>query len=78
MQLSPDLSFAQLTCSETAEQRGIDNTAPPDVVESLKRPAAGFLTIYDTNEECLAGLRGHDGNRVAYPNRIPARAVTSI
>jgi zinc D-Ala-D-Ala carboxypeptidase len=45
MQLSRHLSLAQLTCSETAEQRGIDNTAPPDVVENLKRLAAGLEEV---------------------------------
>ncbi|MGC2518509.1 MAG: D-Ala-D-Ala carboxypeptidase family metallohydrolase [Burkholderiales bacterium] len=45
MQLSPHLSLALLTCSETAEQRGIDNAPPPDVVENLRRLAAGLEEV---------------------------------
>lgn len=45
MQLSPHLSLAQLACSETAAQRGIDNTPPPDVMENLKRLAAGLEEV---------------------------------
>lgn len=45
MQLSPHFSLAQLTCSETAEQNGIDNAPPPEIIENLKRLAAGLEKV---------------------------------
>src|SRR5262245_15246324 len=45
MQLSPNFSLNALTYSETAEKSGIDNTPPPDIVENLKRLAAGLENV---------------------------------
>jgi hypothetical protein len=45
MQLSPNFSLGELTYSETAEKNGIDNTPPPEIVENLKRLAAGLETV---------------------------------
>jgi len=45
MQLSPHFSLSQLVYSETAEQNGIDNTPPPEIVENLKRLAAGLESV---------------------------------
>ncbi len=45
MQLSPNFSLRELVCSETAERTGIDNTPPPDIVENLKRLAAGLEAV---------------------------------
>ena len=45
MQLSPSFSLSELVYSETAEQKGIDNTPPPEVVENLKRLAAGLEAV---------------------------------
>lgn len=39
MNLSPHFTLAELTVSETAARRGIDNDPPPDVVERLKHTA---------------------------------------
>ena len=41
MQLSPNFSLSELVYSETAEKIGIDNTPPPEIVDNLKRVAAG-------------------------------------
>lgn len=45
MQISPNFTLAQLTCSETAEARGIDNSPPPEVVENLKQLAEGLEQV---------------------------------
>lgn len=45
MRLSPSFSLAQLTGSETAEQHGIDNSPPAEVIENLKRLAAGLEEV---------------------------------
>jgi len=45
MQLSPHFSLAQLIYSETAEKNGIDNTPPPEIIENLKRLAAGLEDV---------------------------------
>jgi len=45
VQLSPSFSLSELVYSETAEQKGIDNTPPPEVVENLKRLAAGLEAV---------------------------------
>lgn len=42
MQLSANFSLKQLTASETAIARGINNDPPPDIVENLKQLAAGL------------------------------------
>ena len=45
MQLSPNFSLSQLVYSETAEKNGIDNTPPPEIVNNLKRLAAGLESV---------------------------------
>jgi hypothetical protein len=45
MQLSTHFSLAQLVRSETAEQRGIDNSPPPEVFDNLRRLAAGLEQV---------------------------------
>ena len=45
MQLSPNFSLSDLVRSETAEERGIDNTPPPEIIENLKRLAAGLEKV---------------------------------
>lgn len=40
MRLSPHFTLDELTHSETAARLGIDNTPPPDVVDTLRRTAA--------------------------------------
>lgn len=43
--LSPHFSLAELTASDTAARQGIDNTPPPDVLETLKRTAVGLEAV---------------------------------
>ena len=45
MRLSPNFSLSDLVYSETAEMSGIDNTPPPEIVENLKRLAAGLEAV---------------------------------
>lgn len=45
MQLSRNFTLAQLTHSDTAEARGIDNEPPPEVIENLRRLAAGLEQV---------------------------------
>ena len=45
MQLSEHFSLDELTASTTAVRLGIDNTAPPEVVEALKVAAAGLEQV---------------------------------
>ena len=45
MQLSRHFSLGELVYSETAEKSGIDNTPPPEIVENLKRLAAGLDAV---------------------------------
>jgi zinc D-Ala-D-Ala carboxypeptidase len=42
MQLSRNFSLEQLTHSDTAVERCIDNTPPPETVENLRRLASGL------------------------------------
>ena len=54
-QISPHFSLRELTYSQSAERKGIDNTPPPEVIENLKalctavleplRAAVGVITI---------------------------------
>ena len=45
MQLTDHFTLAQLTFSETAERDGIDNSAPPNVVDNLRRLAEGLEAV---------------------------------
>lgn len=42
MNLSPHFTLAELTASQTAARKGLNNTPPPDVLENLKRTALGL------------------------------------
>jgi hypothetical protein len=46
MQLSPHFTLSELIRSETAEERGIDNTPPPEILENLRRLAAGLEAVW--------------------------------
>lgn len=43
MQLSPSFSLAELSRSEAAVRRGLDNTPPPEVIENLRALAEKVL-----------------------------------
>lgn len=45
MRLSPHFTLEELTFSQTAARRGIDNTPTPEVLENLKRTALGLEGI---------------------------------
>lgn len=45
MNLSQHFTLAEMTVSETAARRGIDNDPPPDVVERLKHTALGLEAV---------------------------------
>lgn len=45
MRLSPNFTLAELTVSETAARRGIDNTPPPEIIENLKRLAESLQEV---------------------------------
>lgn len=43
--LSPHFSLDELTNSDTAARAGIDNTPPPDVLETLKHTCTGLEAV---------------------------------
>ena len=45
MQLTPHFSLEEMTFSETAARHGINNSAPPAVVDNLKRTANGLERV---------------------------------
>lgn len=45
MQLSTHFCLAELTVSQVAERRGMDNTPGPGVLERLRRTAAGLEAV---------------------------------
>jgi zinc D-Ala-D-Ala carboxypeptidase len=45
VRLSPNFTLAELTVSETAARRGIDNTPPPEIIENLKRLAEALQEV---------------------------------
>lgn len=45
MNLSPHFTLAELTVSETAARRGMDNDPPPEVIERLKHTALGLEAV---------------------------------
>jgi hypothetical protein len=45
MRLSENFSLEELTASETAARKGIDNTPPEDVINNLKRLAAALQEV---------------------------------
>ena len=74
MQLSPNFSLDDLVYSETAEQNGIDNTPPPEIVENLKRLAAGLEAV----RALLGGpLEISSGYRCAALNQAVGGSSTS-
>lgn len=42
MNLSPHFTLAEMTVSQTAARRGIDNTPPPEVLARLRKTAQGM------------------------------------
>jgi hypothetical protein len=67
MKLSPNFSLSELIYSETAEKNRIDNTPPPDIVENLKRLAAGLERV---RELLGAPLEISSGYRCAALNEV--------
>lgn len=45
MQLSPHFTLQALIASETAARRGIDNAPPPELLDNLRRLAAGLEAV---------------------------------
>jgi zinc D-Ala-D-Ala carboxypeptidase len=45
MRLSPNFTLAELTVSETAARRGIDNTPTVEIIENLKRLAEALQEV---------------------------------
>jgi hypothetical protein len=45
MNLSTHFTLEEMTASQTAARNGIDNTPPADVIENLKRTAAGLEQV---------------------------------
>ncbi len=45
MQISPHFTLIQLVRSETADASGIDNAAPPELIDNLKRLAEGLEQV---------------------------------
>lgn len=45
MHLSPHFSLAEMTVSQEAARRGIDNTPPPAVIDALKKTAQGLEAV---------------------------------
>lgn len=45
MNLSPHFTLAEMTTSETAARRGIDNDPPPEAIERLKHTALGLEAV---------------------------------
>jgi zinc D-Ala-D-Ala carboxypeptidase len=74
MQLSPNFSLSQLSYSETAEQNGIDNTPPPEIVPNLKRLAEGLEAV---RAVLGAPLEISSGYRCAALNEAVGGSATS-
>jgi len=45
VRLSPNFTLAELTVSETAARRGLDNSPPPEIIENLKRLADALQQV---------------------------------
>lgn len=45
MNLSPHFTLAEMTVSQEAARRGIDNTPPPAVIDALKKTAQGLEAV---------------------------------
>ena len=66
MRLSPNFTVAELTVSETAARRGIDNTPSPQIIDNLKRLAETLQEVRRLlgNKAILvsSGYRSHELN----------------
>ena len=66
MRLSPNFTLAELTVSETAARRGLDNSPPPEIIENLKRLADALQQVRRLldNKAILisSGYRSHEVN----------------
>lgn len=64
--LTPNFTLEELVASDTARERGIDNTPPPEVVENLKRLAQFMETVRtvlgNSPVRITSGYRCHDLN----------------
>lgn len=45
MNLSPHFTLAEMTVSQEAARRGLDNTPPPNIVEALRRTCLGLEAV---------------------------------
>jgi hypothetical protein len=74
MPLVQNITLADLVRSETAENNGIDNTPPPEIVDNLKRLAAGLESV-----QALLGapLEISSGYRCAALNEAVGGSATS-
>lgn len=75
MQLSSHFSLEELTFSSTAQRKGIDNSAPPDVVEHLRVLASNLESV----RTALGGRPIHidSGYRCAALNEAVGGVATS-
>lgn len=65
--LSPHFSLAELTQSDTAARRGLDNTPPPPVLAALRRTALGLegvRTLLGTAILVTSGYRSQALNKL--------------
>lgn len=74
MNLSPNFTLEEMTHSQTAERKGIDNTPPPDVVEHLRKLC---VEILEPARVALGPLRISSGYRSARLNAAVGGSSTS-
>jgi len=74
MQISPHFTLIQLVRSETAEAHGIDNAAPPGLIDNLRRLAEGLEQV-----QALLGhpLKVSSGYRCPELNAVVGGSPTS-
>lgn len=75
MQLSPSFSLAELSRSEAAARRGLDNTPPPEVVENLR--ALCLRVLQPLRNGIGRPLRVNSGYRGPAANRAVGGAASS-
>lgn len=75
MNLTPHFTLAELTASDTAMAKKIDNTAPPDVVKNLKRVAE---MLEQVRTRVGAPIRVSSGYRAPALNKAVGGAANSM
>lgn len=75
MRLSPSFTLAELTRSEAAARRGLDNTPPPEVIENLR--ALVLQVLQPLRNGLGRPLRINSGYRGPAANRAVGGARTS-